>query len=1131
MASTAGKDGGIVSQSQGPDLSQKGVWSAKEQQSYRQQVVGKTFEKDTGYLANQIKALNQINKIYSEQLAKLDAADKKQAKAYQKRMAENTNLKTQLEKIYEEQEGSIEAIQEIVHNSNKQLKKSYKELGDSAALALENASKRGKRAAKEHLAEITRLSNNAITQGKEIEVTLKNAEKATKTMSKGLSETLNSFSSNLKDLTNMINIQRIADNEYTQKVNERYEIINNLNKTLGLDLAGSTSAYNSITSEFRTFNNNIGNLFNIDDMREYMKASADLGITNRDAMEANMKQSIIANKYMGLSYDVQESLFKYMKTSNNNDAIASYNKLMITLTRENVGYSKDMLSELIKSGQDTSDILAAAGVDVTKYTEGKAAMAATLQDKYGMTSEEAQRRVGMIDTAIQDLYQGNYAALAGQGININTLNTLAQRGDFESLYNLVIGSRGATTSKSRGIGYGLIGMGEYNRALGRDISGEANLQIYGTETSNNISSLLDTVDNMSDEQEEQYTEQNSAISDLTRWSNKNNVFLEDTFGNSKLGWLNYSNMATAFFGLALASNVIQGVSAFMNIFGISGGSKLGKLLGISESGGLGKLLGTAGPIALGIASVAAGVKAGWDLWNRKQSEKFSEGQAIASGMEKTLTERGVSAGSAAFQAGISGLSEKGTGTGLDKGYMSNKVAQELGIDKSIWKSPAKEFKDTANKYAKEMNWQAYNKLKLGQVFFSDSLDSKDDENMLLALLMTLNLQNKHDNAITSALKDILGTNISYSDSDIKDILKTRKVSLSRVQDGLNTLQKNNIFLATDAGYFFSYSDINDMYKKFYSGDSELEKISGYHKAGLNWVPKDNYRALLHKGEMILPEDEAKVYRELKSGVGGESDSLYANQQKILYNKIVPASADVTGIGKEFGLPAGWTVTTAYGTYTNLRDKAGRRRQHRGIDFAAAQGTQMRAANSGLVTFSGSSSGFGNMVVIKDDKTGLYNRYGHAYKLIAKTGDHVNAGDLIALVGSTGNSTGPHLHYQVDRSTNYRDDVNPWPYATLSIFGGSGSIGAGNVTVTPGASTSVSGAATSARLTPSTAGKRVLPGIGGPIEDRESPMNRITNSIDGVSSKIIKYLDEVRAEQAEQKRLINILQSSQAESSF
>ena len=178
MASTAGKDGGIVSQSQGPDLSQKGVWSAKEQQSYRQQVIGKTFEKDTGYLANQIKALNQINKIYSEQLAKLDAADKKQAKAYQKRMAENTNLKTQLEKMYEEQEGSIEAIQEIVHNSNKQLKKSYKELGDSAALALENASKRGKRAAKEHLAEITRLSNNAITQGKEIEVTLKNAEKS-----------------------------------------------------------------------------------------------------------------------------------------------------------------------------------------------------------------------------------------------------------------------------------------------------------------------------------------------------------------------------------------------------------------------------------------------------------------------------------------------------------------------------------------------------------------------------------------------------------------------------------------------------------------------------------------------------------------------------------------------------------------------------------------------------------------------------------------------------------------------------------------------------------------------------------------------------------------------------------------
>lgn len=1027
MASTAGKNGGIVSQTQGPDLNQKGIWSAKEQQSYRQQVVGKTFEKDTGYLANQIKALNEVNKIYAEQLASLDAMDKKQAKAYQKRMAENTNLRTQLEKMYEDQEGSIENIQEVIRNSNKQLKKSYKELGEAAALALEQANEKGKQAAEDHLKYITDAQNKITTQGKEIELTLKNAEKSTKTMSKGLSETLNSLSSNLKDMTNLINIQRIADNEYTQKVNERYEIINNLNKTLGLDLAGSTSAYNSITSEFRTFNNNIGNLFNIDDMREYMKASADLGITNRDAMEANMKQSVIANKYMGLSYDVQESLFKYMKTSNNNDAIASYNKLMITLTRENVGYSKDMLSELIKSGQDTSDILAAAGVDVTKYTEGKAAMAATLQDKYGMTSEEAQRRVGMIDTAIQDLYQGNYATLAGQGININTLNTLAQQGDFESLYNLVIGSRGATTSKSRGIGYGLVGMGEYNRALGRDISGEANLQIYGAETSNSVSSLLDTVDSMSNEQVEQYTEQNSAIADLTRWSNKNNVFLEDTFGNTTSGWLNYSTLATAFFGLAMGANLIQVISGIGSIFGISGGgSKLASMLGLAEGGKLSSLLGAAGPIALGIAGVATAVYAGTKIAEKIQANQQSEKEAKASGLEQEYLKSGkaTSVASAKFQSQVDASKVK-------QSY-GNKELEKYGILDKPWALSGAEtdLAYTFKHYQEGHNWPEYNQAKAFAVYQKTAYDKDFQSKALLAFAIALDQV-----GMLSGAFDKLGLGINSAE-DIRNIVKDYKYSYSDIFDQFESLKLNDFYPADGEG---GYADLNSIQrskravKNYFpdASDSEL-KAAGYHKAGLDWVPKDNYRALLHKGEMVLPENEAKAYRELKAGVGGESDALFNNQQKILYNRVVPSSADVTGIGKEFGLPSNWVVTTAYGTYTNIWS-GNKRKQHRGVDFAASQGTEMRAANPGLVIFSGTDGGFGNSIVIKDSNTGLYNRYGHAYKLFAKSGDHVNAGDLIALVGSTGNSSGPHLHYEVDKSNNYTDDINPWPYVTLDMF--------------------------------------------------------------------------------------------------
>lgn len=85
--------------------------------------------------------------------------------------------------------------------------------------------------------------------------------------------------------------------------------------------------------------------------------------------------------------------------------------------------------------------------------------------------------------------------------------------------------------------------------------------------------------------------------------------------------------------------------------------------------------------------------------------------------------------------------------------------------------------------------------------------------------------------------------------------------------------------------------------------------------------------------------------------------------------------------------------------------------HRGIDFAAAEGTQVTAVGAGLVTWSGDKSGFGEMVEINHGN-GLSTRYGHNEKLLVKAGDMVRKGEPIALMGSTGRSTGTHLHFEV-----------------------------------------------------------------------------------------------------------------------
>lgn len=87
------------------------------------------------------------------------------------------------------------------------------------------------------------------------------------------------------------------------------------------------------------------------------------------------------------------------------------------------------------------------------------------------------------------------------------------------------------------------------------------------------------------------------------------------------------------------------------------------------------------------------------------------------------------------------------------------------------------------------------------------------------------------------------------------------------------------------------------------------------------------------------------------------------------------------------------------------------RLHRGIDLALPEGSPIYAADSGTVYFSGNGGGYGNMLKL-DHGNGMQTYYAHCSRLIASEGQQVNRGELIALVGSTGNSTGPHLHFEV-----------------------------------------------------------------------------------------------------------------------
>ena len=106
------------------------------------------------------------------------------------------------------------------------------------------------------------------------------------------------------------------------------------------------------------------------------------------------------------------------------------------------------------------------------------------------------------------------------------------------------------------------------------------------------------------------------------------------------------------------------------------------------------------------------------------------------------------------------------------------------------------------------------------------------------------------------------------------------------------------------------------------------------------------------------------------------------------------------------LPVTGRITSRYGERSSLR-----RSTHTGLDIACTTGTDIKVVSNGTVTFSGKKGSYGNLIIV-DHGNGVETWYGHCSKLYAKVGDTVTAGDVIAAVGSTGNSTGPHLHFEI-----------------------------------------------------------------------------------------------------------------------
>ena len=128
-------------------------------------------------------------------------------------------------------------------------------------------------------------------------------------------------------------------------------------------------------------------------------------------------------------------------------------------------------------------------------------------------------------------------------------------------------------------------------------------------------------------------------------------------------------------------------------------------------------------------------------------------------------------------------------------------------------------------------------------------------------------------------------------------------------------------------------------------------------------------------------------------------------------------ADINGI-KVATLPVTGTISSRYGVSSKIRVST-----HTGLDIAATTGTPIKVVADGTITFAAYRGSYGYLVKV-DHGNGVETWYGHTSKMLVKEGQAVKAGDTIALVGSTGNSTGPHLHFEVRINGEH---VNPQKY--------------------------------------------------------------------------------------------------------
>ena len=276
------------------------------------------------------------------------------------------------------------------------------------------------------------------------------------------------------------------------------------------------------------------------------------------------------------------------------------------------------------------------------------------------------------------------------------------------------------------------------------------------------------------------------------------------------------------------------------------------------------------------------------------------------------------------------------------------------------------------------------------------------------------------------------------------------------------------------------TDVSDFRNLTSSDMSAYIKSKGWSKDLLNRTV-NSFNGTMTKPNKSIKDDQTYIdWDKLNLGIGGIGD------------------LGIGGGGRDMSFkPFG--ITAGYPYYPSGK-------RHKGVDFGFPMNTPIGSTVDGIVSYvrDSGSSGYGRHVLVHGND-GRYYLYGHMSNPMVSAGQQVVSGQLLGYSGNTGNSTGPHLHYEVRNSASYGSDIDPYPYINSSLW----SIG----TSSPMPAGSIAGSteAPTASSSMPIATRRALPsdfsnttGTGG--------SEAIIDSNDNNMNKLIKFLSGIKGEQ-------------------